>query len=260
MRTRPRSGNRIQLGAVEREEEQGMAPTGTAQAIRESASGSARTLAFLAASPTLRQQLAVLQRCSAQSGEDLAAAMHQVLVRGGRPAPRRLGRLLVQVLRSDPCDLRGASLRGAHLAGCDLRDADLRGAFLTGADLGRVATGTPPHGLTGARLEGAVLCDLQRSTSSVGSLPTAFGRSGDSGRNATGRCPIAQSCERIPRRGCARGGLPDQAPVVAVVPDADTPALRHEVRVRLAHGRQRTDRVADRLGSRHPLGGGHRLR
>ncbi|MFE3166262.1 pentapeptide repeat-containing protein [Streptomyces sp. NPDC059224] len=62
-------------------------------------------------------------------------------------------------------DLRGASLRGAHLAGCDIRDADPRGADLTGAVLGRVATGTPPHGLTGltgARLEGAVLCDPQR--------------------------------------------------------------------------------------------------
>ncbi len=61
-------------------------------------------------------------------------------------------------------NLRGASLRGAMFAGCDLTDADLRDADLTGAGIGRVLTGSAPHGLTdasGIRLDRAVLRDLR---------------------------------------------------------------------------------------------------
>ena len=61
-------------------------------------------------------------------------------------------------------NLRGASLRGAMFAGCDLTDADLRNADLTSARIGRVVTGSAPHGLTdvsGIRLDQAVLRDLR---------------------------------------------------------------------------------------------------
>ncbi|MER8029013.1 pentapeptide repeat-containing protein [Streptomyces bauhiniae] len=134
---------------------------------------------------TAREQLASLRRYAALrrrcfDGSDLVSVrLAQLTFTRCSFRGADLRHATLDGCRFSLCDLRGAdlsgaSLRGVSLAGCDLTGADLRGADLTGARLGRLLTGTPPHGLTdatGIKLDNAVLRDLQLDQ--VGGWPIA---------------------------------------------------------------------------------------